>query len=124
MYYRCQFSLRVRLDDAEVIHEIHRRTGFGTVFTAKANGPTNQSVGWATSSRPDAVKLAELLGRFPLRAKKRRDFSIWQLALQEWCGANNRTLMGEYQEALFAIRRYEGGELEELPTPAQLRLIS
>ena len=124
-YFRCQFSLRVRLDDAAIVREVHKRLGFGSVFTAKANGPTNPSFGWSVSSRPDALKLAELLETYPLRAKKARDFAIWRLALDEWRGANDRALMAHYKEALHEVRRYGGGELEnDLPAPSQLRLIS
>lgn len=81
--YQLQFQMKVRLDDREVIEEIHRRTGIGWLCFPKRReaGNTRPQVGWGVSSLTDCLALVALIDRFPLRAKKQRDYTIWREAV-------------------------------------------
>ena len=137
----CGFSIEVRLDDADIIREIHRRMEAGTLKyrdRAGKNGNDKPQITWAVQSLPDCKKLAALLDKHPLRAKKKHDYAIWRLALDEQAAFRNHKRgtpgreeyaqrMLAYREALRATKRYDGGEIEmpeQAPTLPQLRLIS
>jgi hypothetical protein len=128
-HYSCNFKLQVRLDDAAIVREVQQRTGLGVVYADKRKRPSAKpndqpSITWAIQNRKGCADLCELIAKYPLRAKKSRDFAIWREAVRELCGAKDQERLLAYKEALEAIRRYEGRELEELPAPSQLRLIS
>lgn len=79
----CQFRIRVRADDADIVQEIHARTGIGRYFL-HAQASACPLACWEVSSRSDCAALVELLDQYPLRAKKARDFEIWRRAVATW----------------------------------------
>jgi hypothetical protein len=135
----CSFILSVRFDDAEIIEEIHRRTDIGRVRVRdRTGGPGlngKPQVLWAVNSVPDCLRLAALLDEHPLRAKKRRDYAIWRLALAEdaarYIGyGKRRRLPGHeehvrrmlaYRDAMTATRSYDETPIA-LPHP-RLQLV-
>lgn len=75
-----RFRIGVRDDDAPILDEIQRRTGLGLLrYRDHANG--NPQVYWEVFRKEHQELLVELLDRFPLRAKKARDFAIWRQAV-------------------------------------------
>lgn len=82
--YSCRFVLGVRADDSEILHEIVRRTGIGTVQPHPRRGIGKPQARWSITSQPECYALVELLDAYPLRAKKAGDFAIWREAVVEW----------------------------------------
>jgi hypothetical protein len=83
--WTCQFRIRVREDDEEIIREIHQKTNIGRFFTHNIDKPTPPLACWEVSSKADCLRLVKLLDRYPLRAKKARDYIIWREAVMAWC---------------------------------------
>jgi hypothetical protein len=79
------FVLKVRDDDAAIIEEIAARTGLGRVTYGRAPSGyrnTRPQAKWQVQSKADCVALADLLDRYPLRAKKARDLAVWSKAVR------------------------------------------
>lgn len=140
--FYCGFSLEVRDDDAETIREIHQRTGVGTIKCRARpgkNGNDCPQISWNIQSGADCLALAAILDAHPLRAKKRRDYAIWRLAVDDQIanrGTPGRKRSGGYYEHIDRMRAYRdaltrtrtyGGEAAVVsaiePSP-QLRLVS
>ena len=134
----CNFNILVRLDDAQIIREIHERLGIGTVYTRRQRSIQGKpQIVWKVRKLTDCQKLATVLDEYPLRAKKRRDYEIWRMALAEqgahqivsgvkvWDAASAAAdaeyvrTMQLYREELSAIKQYEE-EGSTLPEPAPL----
>lgn len=87
--YTCRFQLKLRDDDAPILFELQERTGLGVVKPEKnysrSRGPDNgrPQMTWVLSNKSDCAMLVRLLERYPLRAKKSRDFAVWKLAVRE-----------------------------------------
>jgi hypothetical protein len=81
--YRPHFALGVRYDDASILHEIVARTGVGKIYMSRNEVRPNRhnTATWQVTRKDDLAQLVSLLSRYPLRAKKRRDFEIWQDAV-------------------------------------------
>lgn len=119
--YRCHFNLVVRDDDAEILREIRARTGIGKLYLF----PPKRAVGWTVHSKPQCAALVSLLDRFPLRAKKARDYAIWREAVLLWLskhpghkGHHGRTTydwtgFAELRAQLMAGRAYEPPDVAE-----------
>ncbi len=143
-----RFSLLLRLDDAEIVREIHARTGIGKLigrparYTSMAAG--KPQIEWRTQRTLECKQLAAILDEYPLRAKKKRDYAIWRIALDdtlahrltsgvrkhkapEVLAADNEYVlrMESYRDALQAGRRYdgEGSTLDEPQPQRLLRLV-
>jgi hypothetical protein len=82
--YGCAMRLAVRADDRPILLEIQRRTGLGRIYETPANGNANPSSAWSVQSKGDVLALVAILDRFPLRAKKARDYAIWREAVLLW----------------------------------------
>jgi hypothetical protein len=127
-----RFQLRLRADDRAVLDGIRERVGVGTIYeyepTARAlavHPGSKASILWVVCTSAGCARLVELLDRFPLRAKKAHDYAIWREAVS----ARSRRdwpLMDELKAQLESSRRFDVVPTAplELPTPAQLRLVS
>jgi hypothetical protein len=117
--FMCRFQLTLRGDDAAILREIRAATGIGQLRTAhdKRKYVGNLCVVWQLQARADCLRLVELLDRFPLRAKKARDYAIWRRAVVVWgtaakgYGAGRRNLalweqMAAFQAELGATRAW------------------
>ncbi len=85
--YACRMQVRLREDDADVVMEMRDRTGLGTVAFLQAHPSQwdrKPQVVWNVISRADCLALVDLLDRYPLRAKKARDYAIWREAVSLW----------------------------------------
>jgi hypothetical protein len=91
--YVCRMMIKVRDDDMAILEEIAHRTGIGYTSRNRPYGSTrraNPAAIWNVGTRADCVALVALLDRFPLRAKKARDYAIWREAVIWWVGDRRR----------------------------------
>lgn len=77
----CRFELALRDDDADILHEVYQRIGLGRIAAKPAYRTSKPQVTWQIKKQEECVGLIEVLDRFPLRAKKQRDYAIWREAV-------------------------------------------
>lgn len=82
--WRCSLRIVLRDDDAEIIEEIHKTLGVGTID--RTHYPTedrknNPQIAWNVQNNSDLVAMVGLIDRYGLRAKKRHDYAIWRKAV-------------------------------------------
>lgn len=78
-------KVALRSDDRPILEEASRRLGVGSVFDlAFRNTNQHPQVAWSVHRRSDCLALVEVLDRFPLRAKKHRDYQVWREAVVLW----------------------------------------
>jgi hypothetical protein len=82
--WTCQVSVNVRLDDGDVLSDIARSTGLGRLSAVAGRRGSRPQSRWQVNSKRECAELTRLLRRFPLRARKRRDFEIWSRAVDWW----------------------------------------
>jgi hypothetical protein len=124
--YGCEASIQLRRDDRPILEEIHARLGIGSIYdraTANKNRPNdNPQSQWKIGNGRDVSVLVALFERYPLRAKKARDFEIWREAHTIWCGLPRGKRYGGLNEAHLAPLKAQlesGRKYRE--TPAQSR---
>lgn len=81
-YTRLQIDLRD--DDLDILLEIQDRLGLGAISRRhyKEAGAHDSAV-WCVATRADCFRLVSIFDAHPLRAKKRRDYLVWRLAVIE-----------------------------------------
>jgi hypothetical protein len=115
--YRCAFTIGLRDDDRAIIEEIRNTFGFGLMADVKPRGiGKSPMVYLQVLNKADVLLLVDFFDRFPLRAKKARDFAIWREAVLEWnsklrgggrhIGRQDWSRMAELHEELKAVRKY------------------
>lgn len=125
-HWYCGFGLEVRNDDNDIVKEIYRRTGIGTLSLREPRNGNGAQISWKVQSVSDCLTFAGLLDTYPLRAKKARDYLVWREALDDQAAQRVRrgrkgpnrhasgfdpsyvARMRERREALKAIRIYGG----------------
>jgi hypothetical protein len=125
--YGCRLTVQVRADDGAVLEEICARTGLGMVTTVSraAAAGVNPQVAWLVRAKADCQAAVLLFERYPLRAKKARDFAIWREAVAEWSlkRGHNRYApqdwgrLADLKLALSEIKRFDA-EACPLPDPS------
>lgn len=84
----CRMFLLVRRDDEPILQEIIDRTGIGYLYRHPSKKPgfpgSKPQTTWQVTSRGDVFALVDLLDRYPLRAKKARDYALWREAVLTW----------------------------------------
>jgi hypothetical protein len=121
-YYAPTFSLKLRDDDAPILHEIVARTGIGRVRLDRSrSGNSRPCAVWRVDSRATTEALAALLDRYPLRTRKARDYAVWRRAIDvragmvrgnRWHGPRDWTPLIDLKRELEQAREYalpEGG---------------
>jgi hypothetical protein len=82
--YRVCFGVHIRGDDRPVLEECVDRTGIGYLVDRSPSPgrvKENPTTGWSVVRKLDCQRLVEILDRYPLRAKKARDYAIWREAV-------------------------------------------
>lgn len=77
----------IRLDDKPLLLEMQEATGLGKVKDRLSPSIISRNATqtlWEVGTIQDCVDLVKLLRRFPLRAKKKRDFEIWSEFVEWW----------------------------------------
>lgn len=115
--YFCNLCVSLRDDDRPVLELICATTGLGKVRqTYGERGVRGGVATWQVHRKAECVELVELFDRFPLRAKKARDYVLWREAVLEWTGMqmtgsdfarNDWTRTAELKGLLQAGRKYQ-----------------
>lgn len=79
---QCVFGIDLRADDASVLEEAQRAVGLGAVRYRET--ATSATASWLVSRKAETAEIVDLFNRFPLRAKKARDFERWREAVLLW----------------------------------------
>jgi hypothetical protein len=118
--YRMCFCINLRSDDVAILQQCAAVTGLGRL-KARANRDssrlgTRPGMEWIVGRKTDCRRLVELLDRYPLRAKKARDYAIWREAVLLWVDLTQprgqRRVRAEWgripvlREQLAAVRAY------------------
>jgi hypothetical protein len=80
--YGCFMSLGVRDDDAPLARWLRERTELGTVSPVPAYRTSKPQVRWLIRTQADCRALVELLDRYELRGRKRREYDTWRTAVE------------------------------------------
>lgn len=115
--YRCAFTIGLRDDDRPVVEEIHATLGMGRLVDVKPRGIGKRPMVYLqVLNKADVMGLVELFDRYPLRAKKARDYAIWREAVLEWHskkrgggryhGRHDWSRMAQLHQDLIAVRKY------------------
>lgn len=119
--YTPEMRLALRDDDRPILEEMRTRTSIGRIYkgdcrAAGKSAGANMSAAWSVVSKADCLALVAMLDRFPLRAKKARDYAIWREAVLLWAtdyrkqgphnGAADWSAMGALKTRLEAAREY------------------
>lgn len=79
----CQFILCLRLDDLDILECIHSEAGGTLKVRRKTTNPNDKPSGYLrVTGAQELLRVVELFERYPLRAKKARDFVIWAEAVR------------------------------------------
>lgn len=118
----CRFAINLRDDDAPILREIHSTLKMGTLNRDASQGTHRTSqprMRWQVYDKSGCMRLVAIFDRFPLRAKKGRDYAIWREAVLQWgqaggprsgyAGPANWEPMRQLQAELVATRAYEAG---------------
>jgi hypothetical protein len=111
--WKFRLHLGLRDDDRPTLEYIQRLTGLGRLYDKKTQGNTNPYTSWQVFAKPELAHLITLLERFPIRAKKARDYYIWRDACRYWMAQCRQGVRGDYApierawEILKGIRAYD-----------------
>lgn len=101
------FGIGLRIDEVPIITTLHAAFG-GSIAYKPAVGAAKPTVQWTVSGKADLMRVVEYLDRFPLRAKKARDYAIWREAVHAYVRAGGRAeQLGPLCEALTEVRRFD-----------------
>jgi hypothetical protein len=125
----CTFAIALRIDDRAILEEIQRRLGIGRMSLRVKRQPGGQDQAqWSVSSKREDRALVDVFERYPLRAKKARDFAVWAEAVKHWSAMSQRgmarngrhdwTRMQALRAQLIAGRAFDGAAHPPLP-PAE-----
>lgn len=112
--WTCSMTLAVRLDDGDLVHDLAQTTGLGRIHFKAAHRTSRPQAVWNISSKRECAELVPMLRRFPLRARKRRDFEIWSSAVDRWAAvpyhairdAGLHAFMADAHSRIRHVRRY------------------
>jgi hypothetical protein len=114
----CTFQIKVRDDDEAIIRRARDFLGAGTITRENGDGNQNPQIKWIVQDKAGCTELVALLTRFPLRAKKLRDFLHWAEAVTEWCGmerGNRWHGRGDYSRMLALKSQIESARSYKSP---------
>jgi hypothetical protein len=106
--YRCLMTLRLRDDDAVLLTWLRDTTGVGLTRRVAARGTSKPQVEWRVQTQDGCRALADLLGRFEVRGRRRREVELWREAVDWWSsGLSNRVIpLRGLRDRLADSRRY------------------
>lgn len=115
-----RFTLNLRADDVGVLRQLQAAFG-GNVNLDPRRDNSQARYFWHVSSKAAMLELVAYFDRFPLRAKKSRDYAIWREAVLLYAARGGGVAFDELsalREALIAGRVFDapaedGEELAE-----------
>ncbi len=119
--YKCRFHLVLRDDDKAIIEEICNILEVGTICISPArpsNGRNNRAVTrFYIGAINECTQMVKLFEKYPLRTKKKRDFTIWKQVVEELqkpVDKRNPDLLEYYYLKIKEVRQYETQEELEI----------
>lgn len=89
--YCCRFTIQLRFDDRPILEEIARFLGCGQLYNRKQRGTSKPAAVLFVRRINDIIeRLIPHFNRYPLRAKKSRDFEIFREAAILWADVAKR----------------------------------
>lgn len=109
------FCIVARADEYPLLEECQRRTGLGRLYSLPAHAGSKPCWCWKIASTLESLRLVNILEKYPLRSKKRRDFKIWaeiNREMEHWkrgAGAyqNDRSTVERLAKELVDVRVYD-----------------
>lgn len=81
-YIRPSFHLGLREDDYEILEEASKRLGLHKpLYRERANGNSKPQAELSISSWRGNRRLVDFFDRYPLRSKKKKDYTTWKQAV-------------------------------------------
>lgn len=105
--FRPSFVIKVRGDEEKVINEIKAKTGLGRINKIKIpNG--NEQIRFEITTLEDCKNLIKIFDKFPLRAKKARDYKIWRTAVLYMIdnGVKRNQYLMDLKVDLMAVKKF------------------
>lgn len=117
--YAPRFALGVRDDDIGILRRIVDATKIGSIQRTQVRD-ANPDARWVARTKSDCRRLVWFLDKYPLRAKKQRDYAIWREAVMLW-QPKRKTVkygdrgtyqqpwqerLGELKQQLIDVRKY------------------
>lgn len=112
---RCEFGMKLRDDDRWILERARAFIGHGRINTEPRRDGSAPQAKLIIDSKDGCAALCAVLMRYPLRAKKLRDFLTWAEAVDEWLtmprgnrwhGPADRARLAELGERLRSERVY------------------
>jgi hypothetical protein len=75
-----RFVIKLRADDESILRQLQETFG-GTVIKVKRSDTSRDCALWRVLDKEGLERLVAYFDRFPLRAKKARDYKIWREAV-------------------------------------------
>lgn len=122
-----RFTLNLRADDVGVLRQLQAAFGGNVNLDPRPGGNSQPRYFWHVSSKAGMLALVHYFDRFPLRAKKSRDYAIWREAVLLYSAHGGGAAFAELsalREALIAGRVFDAPaeDREELAAALQLVL--
>lgn len=107
----CTFQIKVRKDDSAILKKIQSYFGgIGRVNYQRGSGNQNDLAVYLVQDKAGCLEVARHFIKYPLRAKKGRDFVLWAEAVFEWNNmkrGNRWHGRGDYSKLLALKRQIE-----------------
>ncbi len=81
---RCEFSMKLRRDDRAILEAFRRFLGHGRISDEPGRDGSRPQARLVIDTKDGCEAMVGFVRRFPLRAKKARDFEPWAEAVGEW----------------------------------------
>lgn len=85
---KCIFAIVLRMDDGAVLKQIQAELGVGRLVPRKSPSASRRGsypeLTWRVESKEGCLALVRFLDKYPLRAKKAKDYALWREAVLCW----------------------------------------
>lgn len=98
--FACRLSLSLREDDAAILHVIRERTRVGKILTRPpqtSEVKRRAQTVWRVQKKAECQTIVAIFDRFPLRAKKARDYSVWREAVLDMAAMDSIVMNGVWR---------------------------
>lgn len=115
-----QFRIHCRADD-KILRHIHKILNIGNLYFYKTDNQVNPMLSLCVGSLKDCQKIITLFDKYPLRAKKARDFEIWKEIINEQVknGTRSTPRLCALKQALSDIKKYDVPDMKTVESPCK-----
>lgn len=112
--YAVSFVMTLRADEMPLLDRLRRAFG-GTIGMSIDRRASDPSATWAITHRGELPRLIAYFDRYPLRAKKGRDYAIWRNAALAYIRAGSKAEeLPALREELTAARLFDQDAAEQV----------